>query len=180
MQREAAFKLRMRRSVKTWRDFAAMCKSARAEKELLAAEQSSKDKAAVRAGPSKKALKKRRAKEAKEAKERQAHAPDAQEKREEEQEQEQEQAPPAAEQASASASASAPVTLAEVGNLTKREVPESTIGGETTCIVCFGNPKTHLAAPCGHQCVCETCSRKMQQCPYCRGKVSAWVHVRVV
>ena len=29
-------------------------------------------------------------------------------------------------------------------------VPESTIGGETTCIVCMARPKSHIAVPCGH------------------------------
>ncbi|EOD10428.1 hypothetical protein EMIHUDRAFT_452666 [Emiliania huxleyi CCMP1516] len=46
--------------------------------------------------------------------------------------------------------------------------PESTLGGDTTCIVCFTNPKTHIAAPCGHLSACGACSAKMEQCPYCR------------
>ena len=48
------------------------------------------------------------------------------------------------------------LTLANVKNLIGRDThaPESTIGGTTTCIVCFTNPKTHLAAPCGQQCAC--------------------------
>ncbi|EOD34430.1 hypothetical protein EMIHUDRAFT_228601 [Emiliania huxleyi CCMP1516] len=28
--------------------------------------------------------------------------------------------------------------------------PESTMGGETTCIICFTDPKSHIATPCGH------------------------------
>jgi hypothetical protein len=56
----------------------------------------------------------------------------------------------------------------------------SSEGGETTCIICFTNPKTHLAAPCGHQCACEACSRKMHTCPYCREPVVMWVKTRVV
>ena len=55
----------------------------------------------------------------------------------------------------AAASAHPVMTLADVGDITGRNnVPESSLGGETTCIVCFVHPKTHLAAPCGHQCVC--------------------------
>ena len=50
------------------------------------------------------------------------------------------------------------------------EAPESTIGGQTTCIVCFVNPKSHAAVPCGHWCTCgEECSAQMQACPVCRG-----------
>ena len=52
------------------------------------------------------------------------------------------------------------------------EAPESTIGGQTTCIVCFVNPKSHAAVPCGHWCTCgEECSAQMQACPVCRGPV---------
>ena len=43
-----------------------------------------------------------------------------------------------------------PLTLADVGNITGRvhdEAPESTIGGQTTCIVCMVGPKSHLAVP---------------------------------
>ena len=59
-------------------------------------------------------------------------------------------------------------------------VAESTIGGETTCIVCFTNPKTHLAVPCGHQCACEQCSARMANCPYCRAPASMWIRHRLV
>ena len=57
---------------------------------------------------------------------------------------------------------------------------ESTIGGGATCIVCFSNPKSHLAAPCGHQSVCGTCSARMVLCPYCREPVAMWVQHRMV
>ena len=64
------------------------------------------------------------------------------------------------------------------------EAPESTIGGQTTCVVCFANPKTHIAVPCGHQCVCAQCSAEIQQkngvCPYCRETVMMWMLARVV
>jgi hypothetical protein len=59
------------------------------------------------------------------------------------------------------------------------EPPESTIGGQYTCIICFTNPKTHLAAPCGHQCACADCSAQMQECPVCRTRVQMWMQVRM-
>ena len=59
------------------------------------------------------------------------------------------------------------------------EVPESTIGGQMTCIVCFVNPKSHAAVPCGHQCACGDCSAKMKECPICRNPAQMWMHVRV-
>ena len=64
-------------------------------------------------------------------------------------------------------------------NTGRLEAPESTIGGQTTCIVCFVNPKSHLAAPCGHQCACGDCSAQMKECPVCRGPVQMWMQVRV-
>ena len=81
----------------------------------------------------------------------------------------------------AAASAQPVMTLADVGDITGRSnVPESSLGGETTCIVCFVHPKTHLAAPCGHQCACGPCAKLMQICPYCRAPVQLWVQHRMV
>ena len=71
------------------------------------------------------------------------------------------------------------LTLADVGDITGR-VPESSLGGESTCIVCMAHPKTHLAVPCGHQCACGTCAERMQQCPYCRVQVQLWIQQRMV
>ena len=56
------------------------------------------------------------------------------------------------------------------------EAPESTIGGQSTCIT---NSKSHVAVPCGHQCACDHCSAQMQECPVCRRLVQTWVHVHV-
>ena len=53
-------------------------------------------------------------------------------------------------------------------------VPESTLGGESTCIICFTRAKSHVAIPCGHLCACEVCSARMEQCPICRDAVVMW------
>jgi len=75
----------------------------------------------------------------------------------------------------------AAVSLADVIFDTGRAaVPESTLGGETTCIVCFTRPKTHIAVPCGHQCACGPCSDRMRECPYCREPVMMWMLQRLV
>ncbi|KOO21430.1 serine threonine-protein phosphatase 6 regulatory ankyrin repeat subunit c-like protein [Chrysochromulina tobinii] len=76
-----------------------------------------------------------------------------------------------------------PLTLADVGNITGRvhdEAPESTLGGQTTCIVCMMGPKSHLAVPCGHQLACERCTANMKICPFCRTPVQLWVMARLV
>jgi flagellar biosynthesis GTPase FlhF len=36
------------------------------------------------------------------------------------------------------------------------------------CVVCL-ETATHVVSPCGHFCLCETCSKGMAQCPICRG-----------
>jgi hypothetical protein len=76
-----------------------------------------------------------------------------------------------------------PLTLADVGNITGRvhdEAAESTLGGQTTCIVCMMGPKSHLAVPCGHQLACERCTANMKICPFCRTPVQLWVMARLV
>ncbi|EOD06410.1 hypothetical protein EMIHUDRAFT_219306 [Emiliania huxleyi CCMP1516] len=74
----------------------------------------------------------------------------------------------------------ASVSLADANFDTGRPtVPESTLGGETTCSVCFTNPKSHVAAPCGHQCACGPCSARMESCPICRAPVLMWMQLRV-
>jgi hypothetical protein len=65
-------------------------------------------------------------------------------------------------------------------DLRRPEVTESSVGGQATCIVCFTNPKSHLAFPCGHQCSCGPCSERMTTCPYCRQPVIGWTQARVV
>jgi len=63
-------------------------------------------------------------------------------------------------------------------------VPESTLGGESTCIICFTRPKSHAAVPCGHRCACADCSARIMErdrrCPYCREEVMMWMIPRDV
>ena len=74
----------------------------------------------------------------------------------------------------------ATVSLADARFDTGRPaVPESTLGGETTCIICFSNAKSHVAGPCGHLCACGPCSAKMESCPICRAPVLMWMQLRV-
>ncbi|EOD28973.1 hypothetical protein EMIHUDRAFT_234335 [Emiliania huxleyi CCMP1516] len=73
------------------------------------------------------------------------------------------------------------VSLADAGLDTGRPAaPESTMGGETSCIICFERPKSHLAVPCSHLCVCRPCSALMRECPYCREPVMMWLAPRPV
>ena len=79
-----------------------------------------------------------------------------------------------------SGTAARPVLKLASASESAAAIPESTMGGETTCIVCFTRPKTHVAGPCGHQCVCGPCSDRLQLCPYCREPVVMWIATRIV
>ena len=74
------------------------------------------------------------------------------------------------------------LALADAGDILSRrdDPPESTIGGDTTCVICFANPKTHLAVPCGHICACGPCADLMDKCPYCREPAQMWIRHRMV
>lgn len=40
------------------------------------------------------------------------------------------------------------------------------------CVVCVENPKEIICLPCGHVCLCEDCSAKIQsKCPICRTRI---------
>lgn len=40
-----------------------------------------------------------------------------------------------------------------------------------TCCICYTNEKDHAVVPCFHMCVCVGCSKRIHQCPICRGPV---------
>ena len=61
-----------------------------------------------------------------------------------------------------------------------RAMPGAAPAVEATCVVCMEQPKSHLAAPCGHICACGTCAAEMNTCPYCREPVAMWVRHRMV
>ena len=76
-------------------------------------------------------------------------------------------------------STTAAVSLSEASFSTGRDEAESTVGGTMTCIVCMVGQKSHLAVPCGHQCVCEGCAAQMDECPICRMRVATWIKVHM-
>ena len=59
----------------------------------------------------------------------------------------------------------------------------STMGGGTTCTICFTGTKSHAAVPCGHQFACKDCAEELRQqgqtCPMCRGKIDLFIQVHV-
>ena len=55
-----------------------------------------------------------------------------------------------------------------------------TIEHEFSCIICMDGAKSHIATPCGHLCVCETCCSALKHCPYCQTAVSNWMRAWIV
>lgn len=52
------------------------------------------------------------------------------------------------------------------------------------CVVCLDAPRTHVALPCGHKCVCASCARfgareegHHEHCPLCRVKLDGFLRV---
>lgn len=84
--------------------------------------------------------------------------------------------------ASSTSDASKAIDLSflEAPSSSNYEEVESSMGGETTCIICFTNEKTHMATPCAHLCVCHKCHLKLKNCPYCRADVQLWIKPIVV
>jgi len=41
----------------------------------------------------------------------------------------------------------------------------------TDCNICMENPINSAISPCGHSVCCDTCAKKLQTCPMCRGRI---------
>jgi hypothetical protein len=63
--------------------------------------------------------------------------------------------------------------------LCTRAAPSDSATGpiKRACVVCMDAGPTHALVPCGHQCVCATCSAALRACPLCRGAVASAVRV---
>ena len=59
---------------------------------------------------------------------------------------------------------------------------DSSIGGNSTCTLCFKGDKDQLAVPCGHLCACADCVKLLagKLCPICCSTVSFWQRVHIV
>jgi hypothetical protein len=45
------------------------------------------------------------------------------------------------------------------------------------CVVCLDEPKTRAFVPCGHQCICDDCATKLNQCPICKANATSTVKI---
>jgi len=45
------------------------------------------------------------------------------------------------------------------------------------CVSCLEERRSLACIPCGHQCICESCSKKIEKCPICREEVNCYVKI---
>ncbi|XP_042734572.1 E3 ubiquitin-protein ligase LRSAM1 isoform X2 [Lagopus leucura] len=48
---------------------------------------------------------------------------------------------------------------------------------KSECVVCMEQEAQMIFLPCGHVCCCQTCCKRLQSCPLCRGDITQ--HVRI-
>ena len=62
-----------------------------------------------------------------------------------------------------------------------KEISEDEDKDENLCSICLDNKKTHAFVPCGHVCVCEDCSKKINikkdNCLICREKIESIIKI---
>ena len=44
---------------------------------------------------------------------------------------------------------------------------KATLEDATSCVVCFGAPRSVVLLPCTHACLCPACAAKVESCPAC-------------
>jgi hypothetical protein len=62
----------------------------------------------------------------------------------------------------------------------RKLVGSVTTATQTTCMVCYARPPTHVLLPCGHGSLCYNCAERMKtrnRCPRCRGRVED--HIKI-
>ena len=50
---------------------------------------------------------------------------------------------------------------------------KATLADATSCVVCFGAPRSVVLLPCTHACLCPACAAKLEACPGCRAPIAS-------
>lgn len=48
--------------------------------------------------------------------------------------------------------------------------------GDDDCIICLEVKKSKILVPCGHYCLCNNCSNKIDKCPICRSNITSRIN----
>ena len=55
---------------------------------------------------------------------------------------------------------------------------EETNDAKSICVICQDRSAQRAVVPCGHLCLCDTCSAaNMELCPLCRGRVESTIKI---
>ena len=49
---------------------------------------------------------------------------------------------------------------------------KATLEDATSCVVCFGAPRSVVLHPCTHACLCPACAAKVEACPACSAPIA--------
>ena len=47
----------------------------------------------------------------------------------------------------------------------------------TECTICLDGNAEYAVVPCGHRCLCASCTKAVSECPVCRGAMTAVLRV---
>ncbi|KAH8090028.1 cullin associated factor [Aureococcus anophagefferens] len=50
---------------------------------------------------------------------------------------------------------------------------KATLADATSCVVCFGAPRSVVLLPCTHACLCPACAANLEACPGCRAPIAS-------
>ncbi|KAH8061935.1 hypothetical protein JL722_3892 [Aureococcus anophagefferens] len=50
---------------------------------------------------------------------------------------------------------------------------KATLEDATSCVVCFGAPRSVVLLPCTHACLCPACAAKLEACPACSAPIAS-------
>ena len=50
---------------------------------------------------------------------------------------------------------------------------KATLEDATSCVVCFGAPRSVVLLPCTHACLCPACAAKLEVCPACSAPIAS-------
>ena len=70
--------------------------------------------------------------------------------------------------------------IGRVPRKAKEKAPEKPASSELgMCVICLSEPSTHATTPCGHLCMCQSCSGKLtdNKCPVCRGDIASTIRI---
>lgn len=58
--------------------------------------------------------------------------------------------------------------MTQAASSSERTHQQTSEHSELTCTICYSNARSHIFLPCFHFHACESCSKRLENCPVCR------------